>query len=115
MTVLEEVVMVGIVHMGGRQVLLIAGVRVLIMVKVAVQLMIGTMVQTDEGALIMGGTEVLFPSMTGAGVLIMEGTGVPTLVDTAADHRLEGQELEASYTCREEAGSTQTICHFVAF
>lgn len=93
MTVLEEVVMVGIVHMGGRQVLLIAGVRVLIMVEVAVLLMIGTMVQcmTGEGALIMGGTEVLFPSMTGAGVLIMEGTGVPTLVDTA------GSLLAAKY------------------
>lgn len=39
----------------------------------------------------MGGTEVLFPSLTGAGVLIMEGTGVPTLVDTA------GSLLAAKY------------------
>lgn len=116
MTVLEEVVIAGIVHMGGHRVLLIAGDQVLIMVEIAVQLMIGTMVQcmTGEGVLIMGGTEVLFRSMTGAGVLIMEGTGVPALVDTAADHQLEGQELEVSYTGREEAGSTQNMYHFVA-
>lgn len=87
MIVQEEVVMVGvgIVHMGGHQVLLIVRDQVPIMAEPAAQFMIDTMGQCMTGAevQIMGGTGVLVQCMISAEILIMGGIEVLSMVDTA--------------------------------